>query len=337
MAIVVDELSKTYRTHRREPGLSGALKSLWKREFNFNEAVKNISFSIEPGEFVGFIGPNGAGKTTTLKMLAGILHPSAGAIEVLGFCPHQRQHDFLNQISIVMGQKNQLTWELPAVEYFRLIKEMYRISDDDFSAQLDYLADVLAVKELFNSQVRSLSLGERMKCELIAALLHKPKVLFLDEPTIGLDVTSQRAIREFLKGINRTQGTTILLTSHYMDDIQQLCDRVLVIHRGALIADEDVSGLISTRAPFKWIHLDMSTYLESDELKSIAEQMKAFGTVEKLNPTTLKVKVPVRTVKEACQMALSLEKVVNLSVNEPGLEEVIDQIFVSGQEGAEAG
>lgn len=337
MDISVKNLSKTYKSHQRNPGLKGAIKSLFDRQFNYNDAVKEISFQIKSGEFVGFVGPNGAGKTTTLKMLSGILHPSSGSVQVLGFDPFLREHEFLSQISIVMGQKNQLTWELPAVEYFKLIKEMYQIPGKIFNKQLDYLADVLDVKELFKFQVRSLSLGERMKCELIAALLHKPKVLFLDEPTIGLDVISKRAIRDFLREINRKDNTTILLTSHYMDDIQQLCDRVIVIQKGTLIADEKVSGLISTQAPFKWLTLNMATYLHSDEIQRVLVTMEPFGMVQKTEPTILKIKVPTEKVKEACQVALSFEQVVDLSVKEPDLEEVMEQIFSGGQRRCEVG
>lgn len=334
MAIEVHDLSKTYFIHRRDPGLRGALKSLFAREHTSIEAVRGISFDISQGEFVGFIGPNGAGKTTTLKMLAGILYPTAGMARVMGHDPARREHDFLSQISLVMGQKNQLTWELPAMEYFRLVKEMYRIPDDIFRRRLDRMAGPLNVLHLLGIQVRSLSLGERMKCELIAALLHRPKVVFLDEPTIGLDVPSQRAIREFLQEINCAEGTTILLTSHNMADIQKLCDRVIMIHQGVLIADDKVPDLLDSLLPYKWITVKLPAYAGAANIEECKAVLRQFGEVEEMDLGHMRLKLQKSVARDACQAALSLEIVEDLTVEEPGLEEIVEQVW-NGQQPAD--
>src|SRR5918912_2837399 len=242
-AIVVDELAKTYRYHRKEAGLLGSVKSLVHRRSLETQAVDSISFSIEAGEVVGFLGPNGAGKTTTLKMLCGLLYPSSGSATVLGHTPARREPAFLREIALVMGQKNMLWWDIPAMETLLLHKEMYGLSAAVFRRTVDELSQMLEVCHLLRVQVRKLSLGERMKMELLAALIHRPAVLFLDEPTIGLDVVSQQRVRDFLRRLNREQGTTILLTSHYMDDIEALCPRVLIIDHGHLSFDGALTTL----------------------------------------------------------------------------------------------
>jgi len=320
--------------HRRDPGLAGAVKSLFRREYDEVRAVRGISFRITPGEFVGFIGPNGAGKTTTMKMLSGILYPTAGSVRVLGHDPARREPDFLACISLVMGQKNQLTWELPAMEYFRLIKEMYQIPNELFKRRIDTMAGMLNVGHLFRTQVRSLSLGERMKCELIAALLHGPKVLFLDEPTIGLDVLSQRAIREFLRGTNRCDGTTIILTSHNMSDIQELCDRVMIIHQGALAVDRPTNEIRDSLLPHKWVTVRLPDYALQSDIEVCRDALSAFGEVECLELTRMRIKLPRQIVKEACQAILSMESVEDLTVEEPSLEEVVEQVWGGAREGA---
>lgn len=247
--IEVKNLSKTFKIYKKEPGIGGALKALFSRKYEQKTAVSDVSFSIEEGELIGFIGPNGAGKTTTLKMLSGLLYPSGGSISVLGYKPFDRKKDFLKQISLVMGQKNQLWWDLPPMDTFLLNKEIYEISDADFKTRVEELSTLLDVKEIMHVQVRKLSLGQRMKCELMAALLHRPKILFLDEPTIGLDVVIQEKLRDFIKEYNLKYKVTILLTSHYMRDVKHLCKRVVVINYGDIIYDGDLNQLMKRYAP----------------------------------------------------------------------------------------
>ena len=230
--IEVRHLTRVFRTYKKQPGFLGGVKGLFRREFEETAAAKDVSFDIGEGEFVGFLGPNGAGKTTTLKMLSGLIYPTSGSAKVAGFDPTKRENAYRRIFALVLGQKNQLWWDLPAVESFSLIRAIYGIPAADFKAALNELVTLLNVEKKLNVMVRELSLGERMKMELIAALLHRPRVLFLDEPTIGLDVLSQRAVRQFLRDYNRRHGVTILLTSHYMADIKELCERVIVIHKG---------------------------------------------------------------------------------------------------------
>ena len=246
--IEVKNLTKTFKIYKKEPGIGGALKALFSRKYEQKTAVSDVSFSIEEGELIGFIGPNGAGKTTTLKMLSGLLYPSGGSISVLGHKPFDRKKDFLKQISLVMGQKNQLWWDLPSMDTFLLNKEIYEISDKDFKDRVEELSTLLDVKDILHVQVRKLSLGQRMKCELLAALLHHPKIFFLDEPTIGLDVVAQHKLRDFIKEYNLKYKATILLTSHYMRDVRQLCKRVIVINYGKIIYDGDLETLMTDYA-----------------------------------------------------------------------------------------
>jgi ABC-2 type transport system ATP-binding protein len=249
--IEVKNLVKSYEYYKKQPGLWASVKSLFHREKLLAEAVKNINFEIKEGELVGFLGPNGAGKTTTLKVLSGILYPNGGDVRVLGYDPYKRQKEYQKQFALVMGQKNQLWWDLPAMESFILNKEIYEVSDGDFKNNLDELVNLLDIGDILDIQVRKLSLGQRMKCELVAALLHKPKVLFLDEPTIGLDVVAQKNIRDFIKKYNQEKKTTIILTSHYMEDISQLCQRVIIINLGEIVYDGDLQALVNKYAPYK--------------------------------------------------------------------------------------
>src|SRR6266850_5168841 len=249
-AIEVNGLTKTFRTYKKQPGFRGAVKGLWRRQYEQTVAVKDVTFQVEPGELVGFLGPNGAGKTTTLKMLSGLLYPTSGSARVLGYVPWEREDGYRRQFALLLGQKNQLWWDLPARESLELNAKIYGIPADRFERTVAEMSEMLNVKEKLNVSVRELSLGESMKMELIASLLHQPKVLFLDEPTIGLDVVSQKTVREFLREYNTTRGTTILLTSHYMADIEALCRRVIIIDRGALFFDGQLSDVLDRFADF---------------------------------------------------------------------------------------
>ncbi|OGD10261.1 ABC transporter, partial [Candidatus Amesbacteria bacterium RIFOXYB1_FULL_44_23] len=249
--ISVSGLKKYYKVHQKEPGLSGSIKSLFNRKYYDVKAVDDVSFEIAEGELVGFIGPNGAGKTTTLKVLSGLLYPTSGLVSVLGYTPWDRKPAFQKQFSLVMGQKNQLWWDLPAIESFILNKEIYEVPDDKYKKTLDELVELLEVGEFLKVQVRKLSLGQRMKMELIAALIHSPKILFLDEPTIGLDVVMQKKMRDFIKQYNRKYQSTIILTSHYMDDVKELCERVVIIDHGKLIFDGKLNDIIKKYADHK--------------------------------------------------------------------------------------
>ncbi|MBP9902035.1 MAG: ATP-binding cassette domain-containing protein, partial [Verrucomicrobia bacterium] len=252
-AIVVSGLTKTFRTHKKQPGFAGAIRGVFKRQYDQTVAVDNVSFTIEPGELVGFLGPNGAGKTTTLKMLAGLLYPSRGEARVLGHVPWERDDAYRRQFALLLGNKNQLWWDLPARESLELNAKIYGIPQDRFERTVAEMTEMLNVREKLNVSVRELSLGERMKMELIASLLHQPKVLLLDEPTIGLDVVSQKVVREFLKRYNTTRKTTILLTSHYMADIQALCERVIIIDHGKISFDGRLDEVVDRFADFKLI------------------------------------------------------------------------------------
>jgi ABC-2 type transport system ATP-binding protein len=321
MAIIeVDRLSKTYVTHKREQGAWGALRSLLTRQRVEVHAVREVSFTIEEGELVGFLGPNGAGKTTTLKMLSGILYPTSGKATVMGYVPWERKPAFQRQMSIVMGQKMQLWWDLPAYESFILLKELYEVDDTTFARRVNDLAEMLDIKRLLHTQVRRMSLGERMKCELLAALLHAPKVVFLDEPTIGLDVVSQKRIREFLKEYNRQAKTTILLTSHYMQDIQELCERVIIIDHGRIIFDNTLQTLVEQYSDNKLLKLTFD--------RAVArEQLEQFGIVCELDDFRAVIEVPrARTTQIAAQV-LSELPVVDIVIDEVEAEEVIRDIF----------
>jgi ABC-2 type transport system ATP-binding protein len=323
-AIIVADLSKTYRYHRKEPGLRGSLASLVRRQMLETQAVANVSFTIEVGEMVGFLGPNGAGKTTTLKMLCGLLYPSGGQASVLGHTPARRDPAFLRRISLVMGQKTMLSWDLPALETLLLHKEMYSLSRVDFDRNVATLAEILEVEHLLRVQVRKLSLGERMKMELLAALLHRPAVLFLDEPTIGLDVVSQQRVRDFLRQINREQGTTILLTSHYMDDIEELCPRVLVIDHGRLHFDGELEALVEQAAPYKLLS---AVFAEPVAREAIASALNGLEPRPTDDPLKISLAVPREQVADVASRILRLGQVADLSVEEVPVEEIIREVF----------
>ncbi len=320
MVISVDNLTKDYSVHKKEPGLGGSVKSLIRRKYEKVEAVKDVSFKINEGEFVGFIGPNGAGKTTTLKMLSGLLYPSSGSVKVLGFTPFDRKVAFLKQISLVLGQKNQLWWDLPAMESLLLNKEIYQIPTSEFDSTLEELLVLLKANDLLNVQVRKLSLGQRMKMELVAALIHKPKILFLDEPTIGLDVVMQRNIREFLKRYNIKNKSTIILTSHYMEDVEKLCKRVIVINFGKILFDGELSELVKKHSPFKLI----TVYLN----KSInTEKIEKLGQIVSYNHPELILKVAKEDTNRAAASILERFSVDDISIEDPDISSVIQDVF----------
>ena len=319
-SIEVKQLVKKYSFYKKEPGLIGSIKSLFRREKLYVEAVKGINFSIQPGEFVGFVGPNGAGKTTTLKMLSGILYPTGGDVQVLGYKPFERKAEFQKQFALVMGQKNQLWWDLPAMESFLLNKAIYEIPDELFNKNLKELSELLDIKDILDVQVRKLSLGQRMKCELVAALLHSPKVLFLDEPTIGLDVVSQNAIREFLKTYNKEQGATIILTSHYMQDIRRLCDRVIIIDHGALLYDGTYDALHMQYSESKILEFTLAQKVD-------VKEVEAFGKVLDIKDRTYSIRIPREKTAEITGKILETFNVDDIVIHERDIEEIIGEIF----------
>ncbi len=325
MSIIdVVDLAKTYIYHQKEPGLAGSIKSLLRRERLEKSAVAGISFSIQAGEIVGFLGPYGAGKTTTLKMLCGLLYPTRGSATVLGYTPARREHAYLRQISLVMGQKNMLWWDIPAMETLLLQKEMYSLGAAEFRRTVDELAELLDVTHLLRVQVRKLSLGERMKMELLVALLHRPVVLFLDEPTIGLDVVSQQRVRDFLRRINREQGTTILLTSHYMDDIEELCPRVLVIDHGRLHFDGALTALVEQATPHKIVK---AVFVEPIDAGALSPAFRDVRIRPDDDPRRWSLEVPREQVAEVAGELLHRGRVVDLSIEEVPVEEIIRSIF----------
>lgn len=322
--IVVSNLKKYYRVYKKQPGLWGSVKSLWSRQYETVKAVDDISFNIESGEIVGFIGQNGAGKTTTLKVLSGLLYPTEGQVSVLGYNPWDRKHQFQKQFALVMGQKNQLWWDLPAMETFLLNQAIYEVPENKFRDTLNKLVELLDVKDVLNVQVRKLSLGQRMKCELIAALLHSPQVLFLDEPTIGLDVVMQKTLRDFIKAYNQEFGATIILTSHYMGDVKELCKRIIIIDHGHKVFDGPLQDIIDKYALNKILSLTFTESVTEADLKK-------FGTVkEYLNDgsaytATLLVKRSDAT-KRASEILQQLP-VQDLNIEEPPIEAIIRQVF----------
>lgn len=318
--ISVSNLSKTYKVHRKEPGFRGSLKSLVSRKYEQVNAVKDISFKIQPGELIGFIGPNGAGKTTTLKCLSGLLYPSGGKVEVLGFTPFARKTPFLKQIALVMGQKNQLWWDLPPTETFLLNKEIYEIPDAKYKQTLNDLVELLDVKDVLNIQVRKLSLGQRMKCELIAALLHSPKVLFLDEPTIGLDVVMQKKLRDFLKEYNKKYGATIILTSHYMEDVRQLCERVIVIDHGTLLFDGKLDELIREYTQHKLITVVFDKQVPLEKIEKL-------GKVKEYDFPKVVLSVKRDESNRVTSKLLKDFPVEDLNIQEPDIEDIIREVF----------
>jgi ABC-2 type transport system ATP-binding protein len=319
-SIEVRALTKVYRSHTKQEGLSGAVKSFFKREYKDRRAVDGISFSIRQGELVGMLGSNGAGKPTTLKMLAGLLNPTSGEARVMGYVPWKRSNDFKRRFAIVMGQRNQLWWDLPAADAFLLNKEIYRIPEAEYRGRLQDLTERLDIADKLHVQVRRLSLGERMKCELIGSLLHAPKVLFLDEPTIGLDVIAQKAVRDFVREYNRDSETTIILTSHYMSDIEELCERVIVIDSGTIKFDGSLTNLIA-----EYVHEKIITVVFH---KPVAKQeVERFGTVNEWQPERTQLRVPRGEMAAIAAQILNSFDVADVTIEEVPIEDVIRKIL----------
>lgn len=322
--IEVNDLTKAFRTYRKEEGLMGAVRGLFHRTYTETKAADRVSFSVGEGEFVGFLGPNGAGKTTVLKMLSGLLQPTSGSASVLGFNPSKRPVELKRQFALLMGQKNALWWDLPARESLELNRAIYGIDRKEFESTVGELIELLDVRDKMGVMVRELSLGERMKMELIAALLHRPKVLFLDEPTIGLDVMSQKKVREFLREYNRRHKVVTLLTSHYMQDIEELCERVILIDHGRIFFDGSLEEVVGRFTSTKIIEADFSVPLP--------EGFRPPGVVLEQNPLSIRVEVPRAEVPKACTALLSGGQVIDLSVQEVPIEEVIRRVFGRQQE-----
>jgi len=314
----VAQLSKSFDVPEREAGLRASAKSLIRRRTRKVKAVDEISFDIAPGEVVGFLGPNGAGKTTTLKMLSGLLYPTGGDATVLDHVPSKRERDFLRRITLVMGNRNQLQWDLPALDSFELNRAIYRIPREDFLAMRDELIDLLEVGDLVRKPVRQLSLGERMKVEIVGSLLHRPQVLFLDEPTIGLDVTMQKRIRSFVAEYNERYGATVLLTSHYMADVEALCERVIVIHHGSILFDGRLAELASTFTAHKTIEV---------ALENGRADLSAYGEITQRDGDVVTLRVPKAETARVTARLLAEHEVLDLNVEDPPIEDVIELVF----------
>jgi ABC-2 type transport system ATP-binding protein len=319
-AIQAQQLTRHFKVQTRESGLGAAVRSLWHRQYRLVEAVNAVDFEIEPGEIVGFLGPNGAGKTTTLKMLSGLLHPTSGEARVLGCEPWRRETAFLKRIALVMGQKGQLWWDVPAMDSYLINKEIYEVPDDLFQERLGMLSDLLELGPLLGTQVRQLSLGERMKCELAGSLLHGPEILFLDEPTIGMDVTAQKRLREFIKEYNQATGATILLTSHYMGDIQELCRRVLIIDHGRLIYDGALDRIVERYVSHRLLTIVCEREMTVDELDGDGEVVEVEGQRAVLR--VLRGEVP-----RVATRLLGRLPVADITIEEIPIEDVVRRIF----------
>lgn len=318
--ISVSDLSKSYRVYQKAEGLMASVRGLFKREYREVQAVRSVSLEVERGEFVAFLGPNGAGKTTTLKLLSGVIYPTAGEAQVMGFVPWERKIEYRRRFALVMGQKNQLWWDLPAGESFRLHQQIYRIEPAEYEKTLGELCELLDIGRLLKQPVRELSLGERMKMELTAALLHSPEVLFLDEPTIGLDVVAQHRIQQFLKSYQEERQITVLLTSHYMKDVAALCKRVIIIAQGEIKYDGSLSGIVDRFSGQKLITLQLA----GDESEKGLEQ---FGNIVSVELPKVKLRIPRAEVPRALAAILAQRTIEDVVVEDPPLEEVIASMF----------
>lgn len=322
--IEVINLRKIFRVHKRAPGLASSIRSLFRRQWIDKVAVSGSNFSVAEGEIVGLIGANGAGKTTLVKMLSGIIHPTSGEAKVLGHVPWQRDISFRRQIALIMGQKAQLWWDLPAADCFLLLREIYQIPHDQFNATLDRLVSMLNVQDEMNVQIRRLSLGERMKMELIAALLHSPRVVYLDEPTIGLDLTTQRAVRDFILEYRREQSPAMLLTSHYMEDIERLCKRIIILREGSIVYDGSLKRVIEEYAPHKEILVHLRRGLGA---VPEARALSHLGTVVDCSESQIKIRTPRDQVADAANELLQRFSVADLSIDEPEISDTIERIM----------
>lgn len=320
--IEIEGLAKSYKVYQKKEGLVASVAGLFRREYRHVEAVRGIDLKVEQGQFVAFLGPNGAGKTTTLKLLSGVINPTSGTARVLGHVPWRRENAYRRRFALVMGQKNQLWWDLPAAESFRLHQQIYRIPPAEFERTRDELTDMLKVRRLMSQPVRELSLGERMKMELTAALLHSPEVLFLDEPTIGLDVVGQYAVQKFLKHYQETRKITILLTSHYMKDVAALCRRVVIIAMGQMIYDGSLAGIVDRFGGHKVISLQFSD-------GKIPPDLSRYGEVILEEVPRAKLRVERSVVAESLSSILARHEIEDVSVEDPPLEEVIAEMFSS--------
>ena len=321
--VVVENLSKIYPVAVKEPGIKGTLVHFLHRTYRSVQAVQDVSFQIEMGEIVGFLGPNGAGKTTTLKMLTGLIHPSSGQVRVAEHVPFRRQKEFLQKITLVMGQKQQLLWDLPALDSLKINAAVYGLSNKEFRYRVGELTEMLSLEGKLTQAVRKLSLGERMKAELLAALLHQPQILFLDEPTLGLDVNAQLGVRDFLREYNRRTGATILLTSHYMADITALCQRVLLIYEGQLIYDGSLDGLIDRFAPYREVQVELAHPLPEEKLST-------YGELQGVQGREVHFLVRREALTGTVSRILAELEVIDLTVTEPPVEEVIGRVFRAG-------
>ena len=319
--IVVENLSKTYQVPEREGGFGSAVRSFFKRKYKDVKAVQQVDFRIKQGEIVGFLGPNGAGKTTTLKMLSGLLHPTGGSASVLGFTPWELKPEYLRSMTLVMGQRNRLSWDIPAADSFLLNQAIYRLPDDEYKETYKELDELLELEPLMKKPVRNLSLGERMKCEIAAGLLHRPKVLFLDEPTIGLDITGQSRIREFLREYNKRTGATILLTSHYMADVTALCERIIIIHHGQLKYDGGIGDLSRKIAPFKLIGVRLAE-VDSHDLTKYGTPVQNEEDGEKQY-----IQVKAEDVTRVTSGLLADLPIHDITITDPPIEDIIEQAF----------
>jgi ABC-2 type transport system ATP-binding protein len=323
-SILVRDLYKTYRVPERNPGIGAAFRSLVRPQYRDVEAVQRVNFTIQPGEIVGFIGPNGAGKTTTLKMLSGLLYPTGGTATVAGYVPWERKTAYQQSISMVMGNKGQMAWDIPALDNFYVLGEIYRVPRAGLNATIDELVELMDMRDLLGKPVRNLSLGERMKCELVAALLHRPQVLFLDEPTLGLDVSTQIRLRKFIRDYNAHSGATIVLTSHYMADVVELCSRLLVIHQGKLIYDGGIGALVGRLAPYRLIHLKFDAAASGPLNLPAAAEMIAHEEGD------LTLRAERAQVPSVIAHLLASLPVIDLEVKDAPIETVIDQIYSAG-------
>jgi len=318
--IDVDALTKTFRVPEREGGFIASLRSLYRRRYRNVEAVRHVSFNVDAGEIVGFLGPNGAGKTTTLKMLSGLLHPTDGRATVLGHTPWRRESSYLRRISMLMGQRSQMQWDLPALDSFLVHGAIYGIPRADYQKTLDELVELLEIGPVLRKQVRTLSLGERMKCEICVALLHRPDVLFLDEPTLGVDITMQARIRSFIADYNRRHGATIILTSHYMADVTALCERIIVIDHGTILFDGALADLSARLAPFKVIKIDFQRDIDDYDFT-------VHGEILERDPRKIVLRVPRAAAAQVTARMLADLQVLDLTIEDPPIEDVIARAF----------